>query len=243
MHSRWLKLVAIVTMTVDHIGYMLFPFATGFRIIGRIAFPIFAFLIAYGCTKTRNLSLYFLRLFGFGVWLQAAWLLFMPTYNMNIFFTLSLGVACIWLIEKMRFVLDRPFLCVLGAIPLICLIMGTAELARTDYGTSGVFLIILFWAGLKLLEYMRAKNFRVMATPASSVAIRALIVMTALVLFNLMYSLLYNYYGIQWYSLFAVLFLALFWDKKLKIPTWEKWAFYLYFPVHMVVLYLIQTFL
>ena len=49
-----LKLIALVTMTIDHIGMQLFPRVRLLRIIGRLAFPIFAYMIAEGCRYTRN---------------------------------------------------------------------------------------------------------------------------------------------------------------------------------------------
>ena len=49
-----LKLIGVVTMTIDHIGYILFPKLALLRIIGRLAYPIFAYLIAEGCTYSRH---------------------------------------------------------------------------------------------------------------------------------------------------------------------------------------------
>ena len=49
-----LKLIALITMTIDHIGFMLLPQVKILRAIGRIAFPIFAYMIAEGCQYTRN---------------------------------------------------------------------------------------------------------------------------------------------------------------------------------------------
>lgn len=49
-----LKIIGMIAMTIDHIGYFLFPQIEAFRIIGRIAYPIFAYMIAEGCRYTRN---------------------------------------------------------------------------------------------------------------------------------------------------------------------------------------------
>ena len=57
-----LKLIAILSMTIDHIGYLLFPKVTLLRIVGRIAFPIFAYLIAEGFVHTGDVKKYLLRL-------------------------------------------------------------------------------------------------------------------------------------------------------------------------------------
>ena len=53
-----LKIIAMICMTVDHVGFILFPKQEIFRIIGRLAFPIFAYMIAEGCRYTRNYGRY-----------------------------------------------------------------------------------------------------------------------------------------------------------------------------------------
>jgi hypothetical protein len=57
-----LKLLAMITMLIDHIGYMYFPGEMMWRTIGRLAFPIFAYQIAIGYSKTSNLKKYVQRL-------------------------------------------------------------------------------------------------------------------------------------------------------------------------------------
>ena len=52
--AQTLKIIAMVTMLIDHIGVVLFPDVAVLRIIGRIAFPIYAFLIGEGCRYTKN---------------------------------------------------------------------------------------------------------------------------------------------------------------------------------------------
>ena len=54
LNSNQLKLIAAVSMLLDHVGYFLFPTVTVFRILGRLAFPIFAFCISEGCRYTKT---------------------------------------------------------------------------------------------------------------------------------------------------------------------------------------------
>ena len=62
-----LKLIAMLTMTIDHIGVILLPQYRILRIIGRLAMPIYAFMIAEGCHYTHDRRAYFLRLFGLAI--------------------------------------------------------------------------------------------------------------------------------------------------------------------------------
>ena len=90
MNTFYLKLLAVVLMVVDHIGFFLYPQYTILRIIGRLSFPLFGFLIANGYKYTRDKKKYFLRLFIFANIIQTP-SLFM-TIPVNIFYTLSFGI-------------------------------------------------------------------------------------------------------------------------------------------------------
>ena len=67
LSGNTLKIVAAVSMLLDHIGVVFFPHVAVFRILGRLALPIFAFMIAEGCRYTKNRLRYFLTIFGLGV--------------------------------------------------------------------------------------------------------------------------------------------------------------------------------
>ena len=70
INGTHLKLLAMVTMTLDHVGLILLGNYQPFRIIGRFAFPIFAYMIAEGCRYTRNKVRYFGIIFGLGLLFQ-----------------------------------------------------------------------------------------------------------------------------------------------------------------------------
>ena len=60
LNGNILKIIAAISMFIDHMGFIFFPNITVFRIVGRIALPIYAFMIAEGCRYTRNKIKYFL---------------------------------------------------------------------------------------------------------------------------------------------------------------------------------------
>jgi len=96
--SDALKLVAIISMTVDHVGAILLPQVGWLRIIGRVAFPLFAYQLAVGYLHTRNLSRYALRLAFWGLIAQAVYMIAFRVrlWTLNIFATLLLGLLAIW---------------------------------------------------------------------------------------------------------------------------------------------------
>ncbi len=98
MNRNHLKLIACLSMLIDHIGFVLFPQVEEFRIIGRVAMPIFAFFIGEGCLHTRNRKKYFLRLFVLALICQAVYIgesLITGSGNglyLNILFTFSCSI-------------------------------------------------------------------------------------------------------------------------------------------------------
>ncbi len=98
MNRNHLKLIACLSMLIDHIGYVLFPDVQLFRIIGRIAMPIFAFFIGEGCLHTRDRKKYFLRLFVLALICQAVYIgesIITGSGNglyLNILFTFSFSI-------------------------------------------------------------------------------------------------------------------------------------------------------
>jgi len=84
-----LKLIAIVIMTIDHIGMQLFPNILMLRIIGRLAFPIFAYMIAEGCTYTKDRRKYLITIAVFAAVCQIVYLgdaIALYVYSCDIFF-------------------------------------------------------------------------------------------------------------------------------------------------------------
>lgn len=134
-----LKLIGLITMFIDHIGicYNL----EVLRYIGRISFPVYAFLIVNGFTYTKNIKRYLLRLLCFAVISEIPYQLF--KYNRinltlsNVFVTLLLGLLSLILLKNVQNKIIKG-----AGILLICL---CAELLGSDYGFRGVLLVIIFY--------------------------------------------------------------------------------------------------
>lgn len=97
-----LKILAALTMTIDHAGMLLFPRILWLRVIGRLAFPIYAFLIAQGCRYTRNRLRYFLSVFLLGLACQAVYFAVSGSLYLNVLLTFSLSIGLIYLVQQCR---------------------------------------------------------------------------------------------------------------------------------------------
>lgn len=131
--SYHIKLLAAVTMLVDHIGVVFFPGAIGFRIVGRISFPLFAWLLVQGEAHTRAADRYGLRLAWLGLVSQPIYQITFGIPRPNILFELLLGLICLRLGRGFpRF-----------SIPIWLGGAGLSELLSMGYGSYGIALIAL----------------------------------------------------------------------------------------------------
>ena len=137
-----LKWIAIISMLIDHIGLVLFPEEQIFRIIGRLAFPIFAYTLTEGFLHTGNIKKYLIRLGIFAVISEVPYdLLFgegIIDWSMqNVFLTLFLGLSMLVLITRITAVYIQVLTVIMIGI--------ISEILGADYGTIGILTIWLFY--------------------------------------------------------------------------------------------------
>ena len=212
-----LKMVALITMTCDHVGLQLLPRLGILRIIGRLALPIYAYMIAEGWHYTRDRRLYFLRLASLAAVCQGVYFIAMGSVYQCIMVTFSLSVGLLWLLDRAR---DAGtalgwVLAALGAATgyILCeilpgLLPGTDF--AIDYGFWGVMLPVLVYFGRSQRE-------------------KVLLMGTGLVFLAL------DFGGNQWWALAALPLLALYNGRRGK---WKMGTFfYLYYPLHLAAIY------
>ena len=169
-----LKVIAIVSMTIDHLGlYMLGgddPASASvtyhlMRMVGRLAFPIFAFLLVEGYVHTHNIRRYIMNLLMAAIISDIPWMLLGGYDSHNVMFTLLLGLMAVSFID--RFWRNR-----LVTLTVISLIGVLAEWLQTDYSWRGIFLIcVLFMFRDKpLLAFMFGLPFLMVYGLAGSAA-------------------------------------------------------------------------
>lgn len=135
--SQALKLLALLFMTVDHVGAILLPQVPWLRFIGRLAFPLFAYQLAIGYLRTRSVRRYALRLAAAGVIAQPVYVLAFQRgwWSLNIFATLLLGLLAIWGWDH------RQAWAVLAALLLPAIQLRFPSVGP-DYGLYGVLLCL-----------------------------------------------------------------------------------------------------
>ena len=223
MNGFWLKIIAMIAMLIDHSAAILLPYDTPLydicRSIGRLAFPIFCFLLVEGFLHTGNVKKYLVRLGIFALLSDIPFDLaffhtpIYPEYQ-NIFFTLFIGLMVLVLLKLIEDKYEGGGLYpILGAAVVVggCLL---SVLLSTDYNYIGILMILSFY----LFRYNKV------------------LLTVALVMVNGMAES-----KLQILAVFAMIPI-LFYNGQ-RGPKFNKYIFYAFYPVHIFVLYLIKAYL
>ena len=212
-----LKILALIFMTADHIGYMLLPQLVFLRCIGRLAMPIFAWMIAEGCRYTKNRVRYFGMIFAVGLLCQIVFLVFMQSLYMCVLITFSMSVLLIfaidYVLQKKKFLSILLLCAVLAGVCYVCLFLP-GRLPGTDfyidYGICGVILPVAIYIA-------KTKKQKLLAA------------------FGVLILLVLSNGPIQWFALLALPLLAMYNGRRGKIKM--KYLFYIYYPLHLAAIY------
>ena len=220
--NNQLKIIAMVSMALDHIGLLFFPDVAIFRILGRIAFPIFAYMIAEGCRYTKNRAKYLGMIAGMGFVFQIVYFVAMQSLYQGILVTFSLAIIVIYSIDgivKSKKIWGRLAalvgLAFVAAFVFVLPTLLTGTDFDIDYGVWGILLPILVY-------FMPNHPWKVGA--ASLLLLARAIYYTVIVPIPL-----------QWWSLLTVPLLALYNGERGKAKM--KYVFYIFYPAHLVILY------
>lgn len=219
LSSNTLKIIAAVTMFIDHMGMLLFPDILIFRIVGRIAFPIYAFMIAEGCKYTRNRLKYFAHLAGLAAVCQIVYFLFDGSTFMCVLVTFSLSVIMIEALNRLKAAPNAR-----NTVIFTVAVAGVYILNRVfdiDYGFWGCMLPVFasFFHGTKYDDH------------------RIHTIMLALGMIPLFLTMS----SVQIYALMAVPLLLCYSGRRGK---WKmKYFFYIFYPLHLALLQGISYFM
>lgn len=215
-----LKLLALVAMTCDHVGLELLPGVPLLRILGRLAFPIYGWMIAEGCRHTHDPKRYLLRLTELAAVCQAVYFFAMGSLYQCVLVTFTLAACLVFAYQN----LSREQ--TTGNWALFLLLLGLAFfLTRClpgllpgtdfdlDYNLWGILLPLLVAMGQTQQEKLGLLTL-------------------ALVGLGL------DYGGLQWFGLLAVPVLALYNGQRGKRSLGR--LFYLYYPAHLVAIFALR---
>ena len=219
-----LKVIAVLSMLADHCAYYLMEHGTPaydmMRCFGRMAFPLFAFLIAEGFANTRNRLRYLLTILGFAVISELPWYLLNGADGThNVMFTLAFGVVALAVFDR---------LCEHGPICFVAvmLVASLAWLTGTDYEWQGVVMItILYILRRQTIGPWQPRN-RV-SFPAQSLR---------QVIFTFPIMAAYGLTGAILSS--AIIFLYDGTQGCIKGAA-AKYSFYAFYPIHLYIIYLL----
>ena len=218
MSSFVLKIIAIISMFLDHLSYTIYGGFSWLNYIGRLAFPIFAFQITEGYLHTKDLKKYFIRLGTFAIFSQIPYFIFTSTFTdiftLNIFFTLFSGLLAIFIFDKF----ENKYLGFLGAT-LIAII---SEYLHFDYGCFGILIIFIFYI-------FKNNQIRMSIAFVFAVTLKYIIFLTK----NDFY---YAYYVLALFTMLSIIPILLYNQKQGKNI---KYLFYIFYPVHLFLLYLL----
>lgn len=221
MNIFTIKIIAVITMLLDHIRYA-FPETnfTIFGLIGRISYPLFAFVLTEGYIHTKSKKEYVKRLIVFGLISQIPFMLFRSMIGknewkmLNIMFTLLFGFAGIACFDKIK---NKWF-----SIPILIGIAILGDIVRVDYGWYGILFIYIFYI---------FKKQKAVILPASI----ALVV----IYYASIYKMNFFSNTIYLQIIFTLISLIPIFTYNGEKGRSMKKFFYWFYPLHLLILYLI----
>lgn len=131
-----MQIIAMLTMLIDHMGYIFFPDEMGWRIIGRIAFPIYCYGLVQGHIHTKSRPRYLMRLLLIAVIAQVPYNMALDPGGWNVVFTLLLSAIVLLILDKLPSIW-------LG-IPVVLIAIYVMDVLPLDYNAYGLILVLIF---------------------------------------------------------------------------------------------------
>ncbi len=234
--SNILKLIAVILMLSDHIWATAMSFGDWMTYIGRMAFPIFAFLIAEGFVHTSNFKKYVIRLLGFAVITEIPFNLFYSSrffnpYHQNVLFTLLLGLLAIYVIDNLK--KNHSAKNIGLSVLWLVLISIAATIGFVDYGFLGMITVVMFYL---LRDFPFAWFCQLIAMVLINIVFFEGLVVPVEI-FGHTFEI-----PTQGYAVFSLIPIWLYSGRKGRSHKALQYGFYAFYPVHMLILYLIKYF-
>lgn len=225
-----LKVIACISMLIDHVGMIFFPDVVVLRVIGRLAMPLFAFTFAEGCFYSRHRLRRFLLILCLGIATSSVMSFVEKSPQGDILITLSLSALVIGALDALKrsafaHQVKKTVVSALLLAAAVAFCVGVCCFSglNVDYGLAGVLLPVT----------VRLLDFRPYGAKGALSAIYTPVTMLLLFAAGLLFVVLFTG-EIQLFSLVSLIFIALYSGKRGKAHL--KALFYVFYPAHLAVL-------
>lgn len=230
LSSNTLKIIAAISMLLDHIGVIFFPKLVIFRILGRFAFPIFAFMIAEGCKHTKHRLRYFLTVLLMGVAYFIVYYVYSSQMYFCILITFACSIAMIFALQEFKKSLVdenagviKMLLTGFGFLAVVGGVFAFTYFFKVDYGFIGCVIPVLVSLCHAPRDNAPALWKKLDCLPLS---------LFGLTVGLIIYIVTYGDFRI--YSLLAIPLLMLYSGKRGRLKM--KYFFYIFYPAHLLLL-------
>ncbi|MBE6819535.1 MAG: conjugal transfer protein TraX [Ruminococcaceae bacterium] len=230
--SNMLRILAMAFMICDHLWAKVVPGNDWMTYVGRMTFPIFAFMISEGFIHTSNLKKYISRLLVFALISEIPFNLFYGgswfyPYHQNVMFTLLFGLLAIMLIDKARKNKDAK---TIVKSALLVILLGIASfIGFVDYGFWGFLIVIMFYL-------FRDFPFAWLAQLAAMIIINCELFEGQFIIVDL-FGKSFEF-ATQGFAVFSLIPIWLYGGRKGKSSKIMQYGFYAFYPLHMIIIYL-----
>jgi hypothetical protein len=232
LNSNHLKLIAIIAMTIDHIADLLYPgmpnniISNVLHVVGRVTAPIMFFFICEGFYYTKNLKKYILRLLLFAIVSHFAYCFafginFIPFINGNIFNQTSIMWTLLWSVVGLWIVFGKNNFKEWQRILLVILLNLITFSA--DWSSIGLMIILSMYEHRGDLK-KQMKNM----------------MFWTLIYAIVSFVFVSKTYGIIQLFVILVYPLLKLYNGEVGKVKWMKWFFYVYYPLHLVLIGIIR---
>lgn len=237
MNTFVLKIIAIITMLVDHIGYVFFPNELFFRLIGRIAFPIYAFLLAQGFLYTHNKNKYLKKIGIVALISEIPFnlaffnkIFYIEYQNVLVLFFIALSSLMLYEKQKSK---NKDGYYVLMISSLLTIIL------KPDYNLKGLLLIYMYYFLSKNKENYKMNKFTTIIITTLFATIEFI---EQFIFYNGNINTFFVNTGFIYLGVIIAGLLLAAYNTKLGIKNKIiNIIFYLFYPIHILVLYIIST--
>ena len=242
LNGNTIKVIALIAMTIDHIGYLFFPEVTILRVIGRLAFPLFAFMIADGCYYTHSRKKYALLIGAVALLCQIVYYIADGSLYMCVLVDFLIAILIIFCLQdlfgagraetrenaskisSMHYAYVVPIIALVAVTAFISYVLPHICSSSTlyfDYSFFGVMLPVAVF-----IPRLFVKDDKKLI-PMQCIFMAIMLIFIAIEL-----------KFVQWAGLFSIIFILLYNGQRGKLKL--KYLFYIYYPLHLGILYLLS---